>query len=186
VRLTSTVFPDRVNYPCLWIALWKCDLPRTSPSTPEPVRRVNKLFLHTTIKLYFVLPFTLASLFYLYWHYNSSFHLRFGSPLCNEASAHFTHDPINLTCEGQVFFYPGNISLLCFRTLLLSLRSLVSHISHRHYFSCTTYRQRDELNHFGHLGLCRGSTSTFIEAPILNAVAGQSPLTFSYIMLMAI
>ncbi|KAJ7859090.1 hypothetical protein B0H14DRAFT_3446928 [Mycena olivaceomarginata] len=46
--------------------MWKCDLSRTSPSSPVPVPPSNQIFQHTMIKFCFVLTHTPLSSFYHY------------------------------------------------------------------------------------------------------------------------
>ncbi|KAJ7787988.1 hypothetical protein B0H14DRAFT_2926580 [Mycena olivaceomarginata] len=70
--------------------VWKCDLPRTSPSILGPVQASNQLFRRTTVIPCVVLLLALPRSFYFNSCYFYHFSPRFGFPLRDEDLVHFT------------------------------------------------------------------------------------------------
>jgi hypothetical protein len=70
--------------------VWKCDLPRTSPSILGPVQASNQLFRRTTVIPCVVLLLALPRSFYFNSCYFYHFSPRFGFPLRGEDLVHFT------------------------------------------------------------------------------------------------
>jgi hypothetical protein len=90
-------------------------------------------------------------------------------------------DP-NQFIQHSMFIRCRNIILLRFGMCSLTLHSLIPYLTDRHYFYCTTYRQRDGLNYLRASRTTLGIDLRWLAwEPVLGADQGRIHLPIPYI-----
>jgi len=130
--------------------LWKCNLPRSSPSGYGQVFHSNQVFRHNTAQIYYIATYLTFHSSYLHSHFIHLISPRFPLYLRNCDITYFATKLFDRHLKYKYFSILQILHQAPF-TLYLTFITHYSHIAHRHYFFRTTYCQREELNWLGHL-----------------------------------